>query len=423
MTNRLQEALVYKAHGLHPIPFYPHSKTPAFAAGEIQPYRHRVPSTEELKRWFRGVDCNIGLITGVNGFHILDVDGDLGRQMLKRLPALPRTPTLITGDGAQYYFQGNEVLPSKIGLLPGIDWLSSDRQALTASSIHPDGPVYHFADGLSLGEVECARVPSWIGTLLDLDESSDIESQGCDRPGAGPQARSSCPTAAHTPTPRHSQKKKKSRDYTSGARVILETYPTIKSLNPHAIRQLFGDQEANAVAARFLGLGHAPASFLCWYHPDHRPSMSLYVDQRTGAWKVHDWHDDVHYALADLFAAEIIGHPMRLTGTPTLATWWKRLLLACKYLAAPDVPRKPLPPDARQSVVQVYEGFLLNVQCHWLTQPGCAVPFTHGFAMSWCGMKSKHLVDYALYRLRRDGQMRPAGRQNRLQIFLPGEGA
>lgn len=217
----------------------------------------------------------------------------------------------------------------------------------------------------------------------------------------------------------------------SGAPVLLETDPTIKSLilqgvtpkslNSHDVRKLFADSDANAAAAQFLGLGRAPAKLLCWNHPDTTPSMSLYVDEHSGAWKVCDWHDKAHYGLADIYARHIIGQTVRLTGKVTLATWWKRLLLACKYLEVPDVPRMPLPQDARQSVVQLYEGFLLNVACHWLTEPGCAVPFTQAFAMAWCGMKSKHLVEYGLYRLRHDGQMRPAGRQHGSQVFLPGK--
>ena len=113
MPDRLYEALQYRKLGYHPVPFYPHSKTPAFAEGEILPYRERVPTDRELAAMFRDPARNIGLITGANNLHILDIDGDLGRQSLKRFPPLPRTPMLITSRGAQYYFQGNETLPTK----------------------------------------------------------------------------------------------------------------------------------------------------------------------------------------------------------------------------------------------------------------------------------------------------------------------
>ena len=90
MPDRLYEALIYKAHDMHPIPFYPTVRHPPLKRGDIYQYRQRVPSVDELKRWFQGTDHNIGLITGVNGLHILDVDGDEGHQSLTRLPPFRR---------------------------------------------------------------------------------------------------------------------------------------------------------------------------------------------------------------------------------------------------------------------------------------------------------------------------------------------
>jgi hypothetical protein len=242
MPDRLHEALVYRAHGYHVIPFYPHSKTPAFAEGEIYQYRERVPSVNELKRWFKSPDRNIGLITGVNGLHILDVDGEVGRQSLKRLPTIPPTPTLITGRGEQYYFHGNEELPSKPGLLPEIDFLSSDWQALTASSIHPDGPVYHFADGRKLSDVERAPLPDWVFELLQptidvIDEATAAATKNPMAHASGQVSTASPPTLLHSP--------QKSRYLSSGAPVLLDTVPTCKSLTPLEVRGLFGDFGAN----------------------------------------------------------------------------------------------------------------------------------------------------------------------------------
>jgi hypothetical protein len=403
MPDRLHESLVYRAHEMHPVPFYPHSKTPAFAEGEIQQYRERVPSVEELKRWFQGMDRNIGLITGVNGLHILDVDGDEGRRSLKRLPELPPTPTLITGDGEQYYFHGNEELPSKIGLLPGIDFLSSGFQALTASSIHPDGPVYHFADGLSLMDVERAPLPAWIFELLAPIDTSAQEGH----------------------SQRHSNGPKKSRYLSSGAPVLLDTVPTCKSLNPLEVRGLFGDFGANQHVASSLGLPRLGSKFLCFYHPERRPSMTLYVDKHTGAWKLHDWHErglSVHYGLADVFASRIIGHEVRLEGHPTLTVWWLRALITSGYLEPADVPAKPLPPQVRPAVRTLYDGFILNFQGRWLYEPGRPMPYTREFAKAWCGITSNHVVEEGIAWLRRHGYMWYVGRERGSQVFLPGEG-
>jgi hypothetical protein len=201
--------------------------------------------------------------------------------------------------------------------------------------------------------------------------------------------------------------------------------PTYKSLDPLEVRQLFSDFGANQHVAAYLGLPRLGAKFLCLYHPERRPSMSLYVDQHTGAWKVHDWHErgeHVHYGLADIFASRIIGHEVRLEHSSTLTVWWLRTLIESGYLAPADVPAKPLPPRVRPSVQILYDGFILNFQGRWLYDPGQPMPYTRDFAKAWCGMKSNHVVEEGIYWLRRHGYMRPAGRQDGCQVFLPGEG-
>jgi hypothetical protein len=454
MPDRYVEAARYRAQTFWPIPCEPGSKK---AAVLWTVYQKRVMTVPEMHdAWPLHGNNNIALVLGPAA-HLLALNvnmkhGHNGRRTLNGYP-LPATPTILTPhDGFAYLFRvpDREHYPfgftnhPSIRDLPGIELRGAGGYQLVPSS-HVDATArdpagdYRFDPGWTLTRLmlDLVDLPAWLLDLwITLDRGAKIF--GRDEPttignAQKPLSAAGLPTdlsppSPHTPQnrsqarPPHTAHNNKPRDLSSGAPVLLETNPTIKSLNSYAIRRLFGDWDANAAAAQFLGLGRAPATLLCWNHPDTTPSMSLYVEQRTGAWKIHDWHDDAHYALADIFARHIIGHTVRLKGTPTLATWWKRLLLACKYLDAPDVPRQVLPQDARQSVVQVYEGFLLNVACHWLTQPGCAVPFTQGFAIAWCGMKSKHLVEYALYRLRHDGQMRPAGRQNGSQVFLPGEG-
>ena len=155
------------------------------------------------------------------------------------------------------------------------------------------------------------------------------------------------PVRPHSP---HQRRAPKSRYLPSGAPVILDTVPTCKSLTSLEVRGLFGDFGANQCVAAYLGLPRRGAKFLCFYHPEQHPSMTLFVDKHTGAWKVHDWHErgiSVYYGLADIFASRIIGHEVRLEGHPTLTVWWLRALIASGYLAPADVPEKPLPPGVR----------------------------------------------------------------------------
>jgi hypothetical protein len=50
----------------------------------------------------------------------------------------------------------------------------------------------------------------------------------------------------------------------------------------------------------------------------------------------------------------------------------------------PLVPAGDLPADAREAVRQVWEGFLLLVQCRWAVAPGVGVVFSRDHAAKWC---------------------------------------
>jgi hypothetical protein len=447
-ADRLPDAIDYAKQDFWPLPCKKDEKESAIKWAHL----HRRPMTAQERHdgWPNRSDRNIALICGRRaGLLVLNINvkrGHDGHATIKRLGwHIPQTPTIATPSGGlAICFQPPDPhdfpFPFKTYVHPeGYDGLEfrggDDHYQLFPPSRTAEG-VYAFVPPWTIDQLrqDLADLPDCIlQAWYLLDCGGEHFSRRARHHQHNSESRTTLASAPPTdlspqPTlPRRSQARPPlPRDLSSGAPVLLETYPTTKRLNPHSIRRLFGDWDANAAAAQFLGLGRPPLNLLCFYHPDCTPSMSLYVDKRTRAWKIHDWHKDgspkgTHYSLADIFAARILGYPVRLKGKPTLATWWKRLLLACKYLEAPDVPRKALPTDARDSVQQVYEGFLLNVQCHWLTQPGCAVPFTHGFAMAWCGMHSKKIVEYALYRLQRDGQMRPAGRQHGSQVFLPGK--
>jgi Bifunctional DNA primase/polymerase, N-terminal len=161
MSDHLHEALVYKAHRLHPIPFHPQSKTPAFATGEIFAFREHPASTAQLKAWFADPARNIGLITGAGGLVVLDVDGDEGRQSLKGL-ALPSTPTVRTKRGFHAYFRADRPLPTRLKGLPGVDLLADEWQVLAPSSIHPDRHVYAWEPGQTLANLALAAPTPWM---------------------------------------------------------------------------------------------------------------------------------------------------------------------------------------------------------------------------------------------------------------------
>jgi hypothetical protein len=193
-------------------------------------------------------------------------------------------------------------------------------------------------------------------------------------------------------------------------------------LTPKEVRGLFADTGANRAVADFLGLPELGDNALCLWHPESTPSMSLFADPRSGAWKLHDHHVEgagEFVGLADVFASQMLGRVVRLEGKPTLTVWWLRALLACKFLEPADVAMKPLPDDVRPSVRAVYDGFLLLVQAKWRYDPGKPTQFTVRFAMDWCGVDAKDTVEAALWWLVRHGYLRRVGRDGKAWLYLP----
>lgn len=399
--TKLHAALKARAMGMSVIPFWPNKK-PALPEGEIQPYRKRPATVAQLKTWFADDRYNIGVITGaVSKLIVVDVDPrNGGDQSIKGL-AMPPTPNVLTGDGYHAYFRHDGGLKSKINNrdLPGIDLLCESRQVMIPPSLHPNGHRYAWHDFLHPTDVDFAPPPAWVIDRL------------------------------RTPTPPETAaiaaRSKKTKILEDGcARVVLDTRTTPKSLTPNDVRALFASAEANRAVADFLELPELGGTFYCPWHAESTPSMSLFADARSGAWKVHDWHgrgEHEYYGLADVFASTVIGREVRLEGKPTLTVWWLRALLCSKYLEPAEVPMKALPLDVRPSVKTVYEGFVLLLQCKWRYDPGQPTQFATRFAMTWCGINSSDTVQAAMWWLVRHGYIRQVGRDRGAWLYLPGE--
>jgi putative DNA primase/helicase len=116
-------------------------------------------------------DANYGIATGTRVFAI-DVDGKRGIRSLKRLEArhgpLPITPKVITANGCHLYFRADGIAvrnsASKIGL--GIDVRGDGGYVVGPGSIHPSGHEYRFAKGRSFDEVDLAKAPRWLWSLI-----------------------------------------------------------------------------------------------------------------------------------------------------------------------------------------------------------------------------------------------------------------
>jgi hypothetical protein len=419
VTDRLHEALVYRAHGLHPIPFYPHSKTPAFDEGEIFPFRERPPTAAELRRWFAHGDCNVGLITGAGGLVVLDIDGDPGRQSIKGLP-LPATPTVRTADGFHAHFHANEQLPTRIKILPGVDILADNWQVLMPSSIHPDGAVYAFEEGATLADLDRATVPPWVMELVQtgFDPTTTVSD------GVPVSFR------------RESLLGLSVESFLGPAEYLLvpQTFPaTIDALGgwPDLLRR----EDVNLRCAAFLGLLSVPigGKFACVLpgHPTDRRAASVYWDAfgkaPTFMLKYRDWHYATGaqcYNQADVFAAKVYGTARQLRG-PETTVWQLRLLLAAGVVLPYPVKAPVLPRDTPRAIRRVYDGLLDLLRAKWLHTPDEPTAFSWRFAAAWCGMHSTRQVVEAMQWLITHGYVRQVGSHRsstgrKMALFVPG---
>jgi hypothetical protein len=419
MPNRLHEALAYRANGLHTIPFYPHSKTPAFAEGEILPYRRKAPSTAQLRDMFSDPERNVGLITGAGGLVVLDIDGKEGRQSLQRCGEIPLTPMVQTSEADHFhaYFRSEQDIPTRIKVLPGLDLIGTDWQVLAPSSVHPDGPVYRWQSARALADLELAKPPRW---LLEL--------------AALPHELTEPPTRDEVHA-HFRASNQKSRLLALGSGRLLAP----SSLDAYGgWPQILENVDINLACARYLGLLSAEVGkrFVCILpgHSDARPSARLYWNtkesnpQASMTLKYCDNHyesGEFWYSLADVFASRSYGEVRRLKGPETTA-WQLRLLIAAGVLLPYLVRARSLPDYAPHYVRQVYDGFLDLLRAKWLHTPFEPSPFTWTFAAAWCGMRSTGYVVNGIKWLLKEGYLRHVGfhrpeHGRKMMLFLPGE--
>jgi hypothetical protein len=419
MNVREREAKVFRGMGLHPIAFYPHSKTPAFAEGEIIPFRTRKPTDAELRDMFSDPQRNIGLITGPGHLAVLDVDGDEGTQSLQRLPELPDTPTVLTQRGFHKYFWADEPIATRIKVLPGLDLLGNDWQVLAPSSIHLNQMhTYTWAPGKRLTDLDRAKLPAY---FYDI-------------------AQPSHPLASTLPDTADcignlGASNQKSRLLALSGRLLAPRFTPTTLDTYGGWPEILTYSEVNLQCARYLGLLSVDVGrrFPCVLpgHSDTRTSARLYWNVKSPVASMTLKYCDNHYesgefwySLADVFASRNYGEAVRLKG-PETTVWQLRLFIAAGVLLPYPVVARILPPDVPRHVKQAYDGFLDLLRAKWLHTPGDPTPFTWTFAAAWCGMRSAGYVVGAIKWLLKEGYLRQVGthrptKGRKMMLFLPG---
>ncbi|MBP7722470.1 MAG: bifunctional DNA primase/polymerase [Alphaproteobacteria bacterium] len=123
-----------KSPGKHPI-------------GSVVPHgdKNATNNVKKIRKWWNKYpNANIGLV--VDGFFVIDVDGEKGRLSLRRIGSLSRTSKARTGRGEHIFFKGN--LEGKMMKLEGID-IKTNGYMVVPPSVHASSRRYRWIVPLS----------------------------------------------------------------------------------------------------------------------------------------------------------------------------------------------------------------------------------------------------------------------------------
>jgi hypothetical protein len=127
---------------------------------------------EEIVRawWAEWPDANVGIATGsASGIWVLDVDprhgGDKTLQALEEQHGTLRAPTVRTGGGGFHFLflmDSDPPVPSRNGVVRGIDVKGEGGYVVGAGSKHASGGVYCWADRQTPEDIPLTIAPQWL---------------------------------------------------------------------------------------------------------------------------------------------------------------------------------------------------------------------------------------------------------------------
>ena len=140
-------------------------------------YQHRLPTEEEVRKWFKNDDYNLGIVTGrVSNLAVIDCDTSQAEDYLQG-GGIPITATSRSARGAKYFFRMPEgvELKNRTNIVKGLDVRAEGGLIVVPPSIHASGVTYIWEPDLSPFETEPAELPTWLLTLLtEGKESSTV---------------------------------------------------------------------------------------------------------------------------------------------------------------------------------------------------------------------------------------------------------
>ena len=164
----LSAALSYARRGLSVLPLRVKDKQPD---GRLVPHGLTEATSDQARIrswWSASPQANVGIRTG-SGIDVVDLDSPTARHALESLAPEPLSPSVVvrTARGWHLWFASCG-LPTRAGVLEGVDVRGAGGYVVAPPSRHPDGHTYAFLDeqsGELVGELpdrHLAPAPPWL---------------------------------------------------------------------------------------------------------------------------------------------------------------------------------------------------------------------------------------------------------------------
>ena len=142
------------------------------AIGSWKEYQDRLPTDDELVKWFQNGDRNIGIVTGaLSNLTVVDFDTKEAIEDAKK-KNFPKGPLSQTAKGYHAFCQYEDGHRNfqKRGDLPGIDLRAEGGYVVAAPSVHATGHAYTWVKGRGL-DTELPVAPEWLFAKSDKDKT------------------------------------------------------------------------------------------------------------------------------------------------------------------------------------------------------------------------------------------------------------